>query len=100
MGEQRYFIARIEESNGEWDYGQTIRFRAKPDQNPAVVFESIARNWYSEAIECDGSYEHPCEEWVTWYADHSTITELTKYVFDKLTILADCTNAQERDEDK
>ena len=80
----RYWIADIEERNGEFEYITHIRFKAKTLEDADDLHKQHVRTWYGEDHmvwdENDGCY----------YNDHvavgeGALTEIDEHTYDKLS---------------
>ena len=87
----KYYVAKIEELNGEYEYISTIRFCLPATRKPAAFLNRVVKDWYSGAArkENDGYYFN-CGE---VYVEAGDYKEVPEAAFDALSgIVTDMTD--------
>lgn len=81
----KYFIGTIDERNGEYEYTHIIKF--KTDDKPDSVLEDIARTWYADDPDEEGScYFFNCGEVAT---SAGGFEEVTKEIYDGVPFMVE-----------
>lgn len=93
---KRYYIAEVNEQNGDREYTHTIRFATAG--NPTAVLDAISQDWYpglrrKEMEIGDGNYSFSGGV-VCWTGE---IVEVSKATYDTLTIITELSRPAEDD---
>jgi len=85
----KYFIADINEDDGNFKTYHTFIFRAKNKRSAYKIHQYIVGTWYSEEhMQFDFSYESFCAEFsdtgVTKFINEGRRTEIDKHTFDQI----------------
>ena len=97
----KYWIADIEERNGEFEYKQAIIFKAETEAKADDTHEFHARTWYGK------DHTQRDEIYNCYWNDHVAVTEgrmteIDEHTFDQMRKhgLPDMTRTEEDEEEK
>jgi len=81
----KYYIGKIDERNGDYEYNTTIKFET--EEEPEEHLLSVVKSWYIDEMEYDSHCDayHNGEGYPL--CSVGSYQEITKDIYDALTIL-------------
>lgn len=86
--EMKFYIGQLEETNGEYEYKHTFRFKTL-SADPEGVLEEHAKNWYTSGPDEDN---HPYGYYYNGgsvFVQTGSVQEISEEIYNKLEILTE-----------